>query len=140
MPKREPEARVRDSELEYDDELTYRWHGSLFTGVGFDEAEDGSRSEVTYHYGVQDGPARDWYPSGVLKGESWFRDNVQHGITREYSQDGNLSEEISFEYGIMVYKLKRDQSGHMIETFRIDPDSQNYSRLERYRREKGWPA
>lgn len=134
-----PEVRVPDSELDYDDELTYQWRGTLFTGVGFDVAKNGSRSEISYCFGVQDGPARDWYPSGTLKGETWFRDNVQHGFAREYDEDGNLLCEMSFEYGIMTAKSERDESGQMVETFRIYPNSQNHARLERYRRERGWP-
>jgi hypothetical protein len=120
--------------------LTYRWHGPLFTGVGFDEADDGTRSEVSYRHGVQEGPARDWYASGVLKGESWFRDNVQHGIAREYDNGGNLLSETSCEYGIMVFKSERNQEGCMIQTFEIDREDQNFARLERYRNEKGWPS
>lgn len=140
MSGSEPGTKVPDSELEYDDELIYRWHGALFTGVGFDEDEDGGRSEISYSYGVQDGPARDWYPSGVLKGESWFRDNVKHGVEREYDESGDLSCETYFEYGIMVAKSERSDAGQMAVTFRIDPSSHNYAILERYRREKGWPA
>jgi hypothetical protein len=140
MPMHEPGSKVPDSELEYDEELTYRWRGVLFTGIGFDEASDGISSEVSYRYGVQEGPARDWYPSGVLKGEAWFRDNVQHGTTREYDDEGNLLSETKFEYGIMVFKSERDKGGRMIRNFEIDPKSQNYARLERYRKEKGWPS
>jgi hypothetical protein len=116
MSTGEPGARVQDSELEYDGELSYRWHGALFTRVGFDEAKDGSRSEVSYRYGVQNGPARDWYPSGALKGDSWFRDNVRHGNTREYDESGDLLCEVSYEYGMAVVKSERDESGRMVET------------------------
>jgi hypothetical protein len=140
MPIQEPGARVPDSELDYDDELTYKWHGALYSGIGFAEAVDGSRSEVSYRYGVQDGPARDWYPSGVLKAESWFRDNVQHGMAREYDDSGSLISEISFEYGIIVSKRERSPEGLMIRTFEIDRKGQSYARLERYRHEKGWPS
>jgi hypothetical protein len=140
MPLHEPGLRVPDSELDYDDDLTYRWHGELFTGVGFAEGKDRAKSEVSYRYGVQDGPARDWYSSGVLKGETWFRENVQHGPVREFDQNGKLLVEESFEYGIKVSRSELTKDGELVETFRISPESSNFERLERYRREKGWPT
>jgi hypothetical protein len=132
--------RVPDSELEYDEELIYAWRGELFTGIGFAEGEDGAVSEISYRYGAQDGPARDWYSPGVLKGEAWFHENVQHGPVREYDQGGNLIIAESFEYGIKVSRSERGKGGDLVETFRIDPESDNFERLERYRREKGWPS
>jgi antitoxin component YwqK of YwqJK toxin-antitoxin module len=140
MPLHEPGLRVADSEIEYDDELTYRWNGELFTGIGFAEDADGAKSEVSYRYGVQDGPARDWYSSGVLKGETWFRENVQHGPVQEFDQGGKLLIEESFEYGIKVWRSELSKDGELVETFRIGPGSSNFGRLERYRREKGWPS
>jgi hypothetical protein len=32
-----PVTRVPDSELEHDEELTSRWRGKLFAGVGYDD-------------------------------------------------------------------------------------------------------
>jgi antitoxin component YwqK of YwqJK toxin-antitoxin module len=134
------ENRVPDSELDFDDDLIYRWRGELFTGVGFEESPDGALSEASYEYGVQQGPARDWYPSGDLKGESHFHDNVQHGVTREYSQEGSLLMESFYEYGILVEKRERGSSGEMSTTYVLAPDEETYRTLERYRRERGWPT
>ena len=39
--KDHPVTRVPDSELDYDEELTYRWRGELFSGVGFDDSPSG---------------------------------------------------------------------------------------------------
>jgi MORN repeat variant len=132
-------ARVPDSELDYDEELVYRWRGELFTGIGYDDTSPSGLSEVSYRDGLQDGPARDWYPSGALKGESDFRENVLHGTVREYNEDGVLASEVSYEYGIMLARSERNESGEMIETFRIGADSPSHALLERYRRDKGWP-
>lgn len=133
------ELRVPDSELDFDDELFYRWHDSPFTGVGYENLPGGGVSEISYRYGMQEGPARDWYPSGSLKGESHFRENVQHGISREYAEDGSLIMEATYEYGILVKRRERDEGGRMVATFALGPDSDTYSLLDRYRREKGWP-
>lgn len=134
------DLRVPDSELDFDDELFYRWRGAPFTGIGYDDIPGGGLSEINYRYGVQEGPARDWYPSGALKGESYFRENVPHGISREYAENGTLVMESFHEYGILVERRERDASGELVTTFVVSPDSKTHATLERYRREKGWPA
>jgi hypothetical protein len=134
------EARVPDSELDFDADLIYRWRGKLFTGVGFEIDAAGGLSEVRYRFGVQEGVARDWYPSGVLKGESYFHDNVNHGATREFAEDGSLIIECLYEYGILVERRERNKDGELAATFTIDAHGTTYSMLERYRREKGWPT
>jgi hypothetical protein len=134
------EARVPDSELDFDEELTYTWHGELFTGVGFEEMPGGGLSEVSYKYGIQEGPAVDWYPAGGVRGESHFQENVLHGKMREYTEDGALSSESSYEYGILVERRDRNANGDIVTSFTIDPESEVYSMLERYRRERGWPT
>jgi antitoxin component YwqK of YwqJK toxin-antitoxin module len=133
------ETRVPDSELDFDDELIYRWRGSLFTGIGYEDTPGGGVSEINYRYGVQEGPARDWYPSGTLQAESHFRENVPHGVAREYAEDGTLIQEAFHEYGILIERREISAAGEMVTTFLIDPDSSTYPMLERYRREKGWP-
>lgn len=134
-----PAIRVPDSELEYDEELVYRWRGELFTGIGYDDTSPAGLSEVSYRYGVQDGPARDWYPSGALKGESQFREGVQHGTARELDEDGAVSSEAVYEYGILVSKSERGGDGQLRQVFVLAENSPNGRLLERFRREKGWP-
>lgn len=73
---------VPDSELDHDEELVYTHHRQRFTVIGFEDAPGGGVSEISYRDGMQDGVARDWYPSGALKGEAQFRENVQHGWLR----------------------------------------------------------
>lgn len=140
MAADKPITRVRDSELDFDDELFYRWCGAPFTGIGYEDIPGTGLSEISYRYGVQEGPARDWYPSGVLKGESCFRENMLHGASREYAEDGTLITEALHEYGILVQRRERDRSGNLVTTFALRPDSDTYPLLERYRREKGWPS
>jgi hypothetical protein len=135
----EPQIRVPDAELDFDDELIYRWRGKLFTGTGFEELPGGGLSEVSYKYGAQEGPARDWYPSGNLKGESHYRENVLHGVAREYGEDGSLTAESFYEFGILVKRREKDENGKMLITFAIQPGEYTYTMLDRYRREKGWP-
>jgi antitoxin component YwqK of YwqJK toxin-antitoxin module len=134
-----PKLVVPDSELDFDENLVYRWHGELFTGVGYEDQPGLGRSEVSYRYGAQEGPACDWYPSGSMKCESFFRENVLHGTTREYGKDGTLVKEALYEYGILVEEKARDSHGEMAIRFKISARDKNYNLLERYRQEKGWP-
>jgi len=134
-----PVVRVPDSELEYDENLTYRWHGELFTGIGYDDTSPSGLSEVSYRYGAQEGPARDWFPSGALKGESWFREGVQHGTAREYDEDGEVSSEAAYEYGILLSRSERGEDGQLRQVYQLADDSPNRRLVERFRRERGWP-
>lgn len=132
-------VRVPDSELEYDSDIVYFHNGAAFTGVAYEEDPDRGRSEISYLEGMQHGPARDWYSSGKLKAESYYHENVRHGMDREFDEDGNLTSESKFEYGILVYKIKKDAEGCVVESRQLDEDSSNYRRLERYRAAKRWP-
>lgn len=130
---------TRVPELEYDEELIYRWRGELFTGIGYDDGSPTGLSEVSYRYGVQEGPARDWYPSGALKAESYFRENVQHGVAREYAEDGEVRSEAVYEYGILLSKSARGVDGEYRRIYKLADDSPNRRLLEGFRMEKGWP-
>jgi hypothetical protein len=131
-------TRVPDSELEFDEDPVYKWRGQIFTGIGFENTRDGGLSEISYLYGAQEGIARDWYPSGALKGESNYHDNVLHGITREFAEDGRIMTESRYEYGILVERRERTAEDRLVTIFTIDPNGAAYDLLEHYRRERGW--
>lgn len=85
------DLRVPDSELDFDDELFYRWRGAPFTGIGYGDIPGGGLSEISYRYGARE-------------------------------------------------RRERDASGELVATFVVSPDSETHATIERYRREKGWPA
>jgi hypothetical protein len=88
-------ASVDHADLDYDGELIFTYEGQPFSGVAYEDVPGKWYSEVTYRAGMQEGPARDWYPSGSLKGESYHHENALHGISREFDETGRLrSEEI----------------------------------------------
>lgn len=130
---------VPDSELDYDSDLVCTLDGVPFTGTAFEESPALGRSEITYRDGIQEGPARDWYPSGVLKGESQFVQGELHGTATEFGLDGVLAEESRYEYGIRVRRRTFAPDGSVITTEEIDPTSNEADLLERLRRERGWP-
>jgi antitoxin component YwqK of YwqJK toxin-antitoxin module len=135
---RAPE-RVRDDQLDYGPDLIYYLAGERFTGIGYEDVPGFGVSEISYKDGFQDGPARDWYPSGTLKSESWYRENARHGFSRDYSEDQVKVLEELYEYGILVRRTSWDESGRETGTWAIDPHGQAFARLLRYREQKRWP-
>jgi hypothetical protein len=130
--------RVPDSELDFDSDLVFTRAGEPFTGVAFEGNPDGGRSEITYRDGIQEGMATDWYPSGQLKEESSYVQNVLHGHARAFDADGRLIAESIYEYGILVSTARVDLSDDLTFVEEIDPDSLNARLLDRYRKEKNW--
>lgn len=131
---------VRDSALDYGSDLVFTLEGEPFTGIAFEESAALGRSEVSYRRGVQDGPARDWYPSGVLKGESHFVDGVLHGASTEFDEVGRLVAEAHHEYGICTVARRFGPNGSLIATEELDPASEAVRLLGRLRSEHGWPT
>ncbi|MEU7769467.1 hypothetical protein AB0B25_30900 [Nocardia sp. NPDC049190] len=98
-----------DAEYNDDDRLTYG--GQLFTGVAVEVDED-----------------------GVILGETSFRDGVQDGPERGFRDDGSLSIENIYLFGIiregrrwhgngrLAYEMHADQSGRMESEQYWDPD------------------
>ena len=125
--------RVRDDQLDYDDELIYTFRGEKFTGIGYEEVPGRGVSEISYQDGLQDGPARDWYSSGILKGESIYRRNLLHGHVREFRENGSLILDKEYEYGILIQSVDYNDSGDTISTSSLAESSPNYSRLQRLR-------
>ena len=103
--------RVPDELLDYDEELFYTYNGESFTGVGYADVPGHGLSEISYVDGAQDGPARDWYPSGQLKYEADYKLNTRHGITREFREEGSLASEMTYDHGVLIRSVKYDGQG-----------------------------
>ena len=132
--------RVEDSELDYGPDLIFTYQGQLFTGIAYEDVPGKWLSEVCYRDGMQDGPAREWYPSGALRSETYYYENASHGTSREWDESGRLIAEERYEYGILVSRKMLDSSGNVAESFEITPEHQHYARLEHYRQTKRWPT
>jgi antitoxin component YwqK of YwqJK toxin-antitoxin module len=130
---------MRDENLDIDSELVATADGRPFTGIGYEESSVLGRSEVEYRNGVQEGIARDWYPSGVLKGESEYFQNTLHGVTRECDSSGRRVSETHYEYGIVVRRERFDSSGVVIEVHELDPNSGEAALLRQHRATHDWP-
>lgn len=132
-------GRVRDNQLDYGPDLIYYLAGARFTGIGYEDVPGHGISEISYRDGFQDGPARDWYPMGALKSESWYHENMRHGYSREYNEHQVKVLEEVYEYGILIRRTRWDDAGREIEAWEIDPGGPSFARLQRYRAQKRWP-
>jgi antitoxin component YwqK of YwqJK toxin-antitoxin module len=131
--------RVPDDELDLDDNLVATLNGDPFTGTAYEDRSDGSLSEMSYRDGLQEGLARDVDADGRVAVEAFYREGALHGYERRYGVDGDVDREKYYEYGILIAERVRMAEG-LIEVFTIDPESENYALLQRYRAEKRWPG
>ena len=86
---------------------------------------------------VRDGTG---YPSGTLKSESWYRENMLHGLSREYSEDQVKVLEEAYEYGILNRPTWWEDAGRETKRWAMDPAGPSFARLQRYGAEKRWPT
>lgn len=129
--------RVPDELLDYNEELFYTYNGESFTGVGYADVPGHGLSEISYVDGAQDGPARDWYPSGQLKYEANYKLNTRHGITREFREDGSLASEMTYDHGVLIRSVTYDGQGKVVDHYEISEDDPNFSQLRRLREHGG---
>ncbi len=94
--------RVPDTELDFGAELVMHYQGRPFTGIAYETMNDGTHSELTYVGGLQEGPAREWDPSGRLRAEEAWHANFRHGLSRTYDKTGAVISEQWFDHGMRV--------------------------------------
>jgi hypothetical protein len=129
-------ARVPDAELDFDSELTYRYRGELFTGIGYEET-NGVLSEIQYVMGRQHGVARDWASTGQLLAESHYYDSTSHGSDRRFDSHGQVTEERLFEYGIVTRRIQRGPERTF--TWTIAEGDDLHDLLQQNRAQRRWP-
>lgn len=129
--------RVPDELLDYNEELFYTYNGESFTGIGYADVPGHGLSEISYVDGAQDGPARDWYPSGQLKYEANYKKNTRHGNTREFREDGSLFSETVYDHGVLVQSVTYDSQGKVVDHYEVSEGDPNFSQLRRPRGQDG---
>ncbi len=130
-------VRVPDDQLDYDENLIFMYQGERFTGVGYEDVPGRGLEEISYVDGLQEGPAREWYPSGQLRRDTSFRANALHGHDREYREDGTLVSETVYEYGVRVRSRTFAQDGSVVKSFDLSEESSDFQRLQRRRAKYG---
>jgi hypothetical protein len=133
----QPIARVPDAEVDFDPDLTYRYRGELFTGIGYEET-NGALSEIQYAMGRQQGVARDWTSTGQLLAEAHYYDSTLCGWDRRFDSRGQVTEERLFEYGIVT--RRKQHNPERTSTWTIAEGDDLNPLLQRYRAQFRWPT
>lgn len=127
---------INDRELLYcDEENIFVYKDEPFTGISRHSNREGALTgEDTYINGIQQGPARYWYPSGQLKGEEYFVNNGLHGPCKEWHENGQLKRDAMFEHSILVHDKQWDESGNLIKDMQLTEQDPLFKTLENARR------
>src|SRR5688500_12121961 len=121
--------RVHYDELELDKWATgiYSWHGELFNGIAYELYPSGQMSSEGEYTEGRLMVYHEWYPSGMLKIETYARKNEEsESLQREWFENGNLRREVVTgkifrlrekrwnEQGELVYEYKRPLSNQQL--------------------------
>ena len=121
--------RVNADLLEFDDYVVY-YEGKPFSGVAVEKRPNGELwSEVTYRFGVEDGPAKEWFENGKLRSVSNAKLGVTDGLSQEWFDNGVLKCEKQIELGYCTRSREWDESGNLIKEFKLTPGNSNYALL-----------
>ncbi len=131
-----PEIRLQQNELEFTNDHLAFWKGKPFTGVIYDLHKNGKTwSEMSYVNGYQEGLTREWSESGnLLTTENW-RSGYLHGIKQEWFIHGSQKRKAIYEFGILVNNKEWDDSGSLVQNFKISQKDLSYSLLITIRKE-----
>jgi antitoxin component YwqK of YwqJK toxin-antitoxin module len=129
--------RLTDDDLTLGDDYAFYHEGEPFTGISYDTRPDGSLwSEITYVRGLKHGPSRTLYPNGQVKTQTHYKLAYAHGWKEEWYPDGRIKRRTLYELAVPVATQEYDEKGNLIRETRIDPESDEYRRLEQARKDE----
>jgi antitoxin component YwqK of YwqJK toxin-antitoxin module len=127
--------RVSIEEIDHNDDYSYTYQGTPFTGVAYERGPAGQLvSEMTFAKGIQEGPARGWYPSGSKLAEENYHQGSLDGAGTEWFEDGKLKQRTLHELGICIESDMWDEQGTLISTYRLTEEDPNHRMLKAFRR------
>jgi antitoxin component YwqK of YwqJK toxin-antitoxin module len=126
--------RVKMTEIDFNDDHSYSYHGRPFTGVAFEQTSEGKLiSEIAFVEGVKEGQTREWYTTGAQRFEKNYRYNALHGEGREWLETGRLKKRTLHELGVLLEKDEWDEEGNLIFMYRLTESDSNYKILQQLR-------
>jgi len=116
------------------DFLLMEYAGKPFSGIAFENNEDGLLiSEDSFIEGQKSGVSRKWSDSGNLICEEWLALNSLHGPSFEWYENGLIKIDSLYELGVCLVEKKLDQHGKVVKHYRIDEDGPQFSILKKLR-------
>lgn len=130
--------RIDLEQLDFDE---YHWilNESPYSGEAYLNFPDGTlEKEFSIESGIPHGPCRVFYPNGQLRKQLNLRYDAAHGECREWYSSGQLRSVGSYEFGIELQYDEWDATGKLIESRRIDKESElmKYVETKRERAEE----
>lgn len=127
--------RVDYEELEpSDDFLLMHYAGKPFTGIAFENDENGVLfTETSFIEGQKNGVSRKWSDSGNIVLEEWFALNSLHGPFREWYENGSIKIDSLYELGVCVREQEWDENGNVIKNYQIDESGRQFATLKKLR-------
>jgi antitoxin component YwqK of YwqJK toxin-antitoxin module len=112
-------TRVDHQELVHDDDGVMFYRGVPYTGVAFDCWPNGVvATETHYKDGIEDGPERSWYSTGVLESDCTHDHGRVRGLLRKWHPNGRLMLEEEIGEGAAVLRKKEwDLEGRLISQY-----------------------
>ena len=90
--------RINIDDTETDSDGSTLYEAKPYTGEVIETDRDGNLIYLnTYTMGWDDGPYREWYAGGGLKGEGRTRLGIPVGIWRAWHENGQLAEESVYD-------------------------------------------
>jgi antitoxin component YwqK of YwqJK toxin-antitoxin module len=125
-------------ELTVDEDQCYLANGTPFTGIAHEYAPTGARiASITIERGAKQGNSTEWYENGQIRDMCEFWSNMPHGQHREYSADGRLLLQETFEFGFVVVRRRHSADGKLIEDYSIQSRPDLVGRLNRMKETLG---
>jgi len=118
------EIRVKDEELEWDDDVTI-YEGNPFSGIAYRNYPNGNcEFEFQYVNGFRQGIQREFFDNTDVK-EEWVAERgAAIGEVKKWHNNGQLKSVGNYEFGAELSYDEWDIGGKLIESRRIDKDSE----------------
>lgn len=120
-------------ELEYPGDGLYYLNSIPFTGRAAYRNNGWSESEDDYVDGLLSGWTREWYGPSKIKLEAECEFGGYHGKCKEWHENGVVSCDARYEFGIRVEGTYWDSSGRQTERYRIPEGTPEHDLLEGFR-------
>lgn len=125
--------RIDLEQLDFD-ERHWILNGSPYSGDAYINYPDGIlEREFSIDHGIKHGPCRMFYPDGQLRKQFNLRQGAAHGEGREWYSNGQLRSAGSYEFGVELQYDEWDAIGKLIESRRIDKESELMKYVETMR-------
>lgn len=125
--------RIDLEQLEFEED-TYTLDGVPYSGSAYANYPDGTlERELSLEIGLKHGPCRVFFPNGQLRRQWNANRGGAHGEAKEWHSSGQLKSVGSYEFGVELSYDEWDGTGRLIESRRIDKDSELMKYVETIR-------